>query len=309
MPPAPTPTYFQLAMSPVPSTTKPLPHNPKTPKPLLRLELRDLSLDGVHTSISCIDATCALQQCIETIFRVLYSPQCHVPTTRSVTLILRSMPGVAYTTGISIDDDHKEIHLSTDYIHGIAKDRKREEIMGVLQHEMVHCFQFNALGSAPGGLIEGIADFVRLKAGLSPPHWKREGGGDWDAGYQHTAYFLEYLDKVCGEGTVVRCNEMLRHGKYEENKFWKDCCGKTVKQLWAEYNEMLDGGKKKGNGGNRREEKMKKANLLLAEAVRLQQEAAKLITEAQEERDLVENGDEHGVQSKQEETAIAGDKQ
>jgi len=213
------------------------------------------------------------------------------------------MPGVAYTTGISIDDDHKEIHLSTDYIHGIAKDRKREEIMGVLQHEMVHCFQFNALGSAPGGLIEGIADFVRLKAGLSPPHWKREGGGDWDAGYQHTAYFLEYLDKVCGEGTVVRCNEMLRHGKYEESKFWKECCGKGVKELWAEYNEMLDGGKKKGRKGNGREEKMTRANQLLAEAVKLQQEAAKLITEAQEEREPVENGDEDKARSKRKEVA------
>lgn len=41
-------------------------------------------------------------------------------------------------------------------------------------HEMVHCWQRNAHGTAPGGLIEGIADWVRLKAGLVPPHWKRE---------------------------------------------------------------------------------------------------------------------------------------
>ncbi|KAK4405191.1 hypothetical protein Sango_0525600 [Sesamum angolense] len=32
-------------------------------------------------------------------------------------------------------------------------------------------------GQAPGGLIEGIADFVRLKAGYAPIHWVRPGQG------------------------------------------------------------------------------------------------------------------------------------
>ena len=35
--------------------------------------------------------------------------------------------------------------------------RARHEIQGVLTHEMVHCFQYNAKETCPGGLIEGIA--------------------------------------------------------------------------------------------------------------------------------------------------------
>lgn len=32
--------------------------------------------------------------------------------------------------------------------------------MGVLVHEMVHCFQYNAKGTCPGGLVEGIAGMI-----------------------------------------------------------------------------------------------------------------------------------------------------
>lgn len=152
------------------------------------------------------------------------------------------MSGVAYTTGSSLDDDHKEIHFSLDYINGILCDsptRQRDEIQGVLVHEMVHCWQWNAQGTAPGGLIEGIADFVRLKAGLDPPHWKKECGGDWDAGYQHTGYFLEWIEEKCGEGSVRRINDSLRENKYDEDRFWKGLFGKVVTELWEEYSKTF----------------------------------------------------------------------
>ena len=76
---------------------------------------------------------------------------------RSVTVYFRAMDGVAYTTGSRLDDDHKEIHFSTDYIMKIDEKRVSEEITGVLQHELVHCFQRDGKGSCPGGLVEGIA--------------------------------------------------------------------------------------------------------------------------------------------------------
>jgi hypothetical protein len=94
--------------------------------------------------------------------------------------------------------------------------------MGVLTHEMVHCYQYNAFGTCPGGLIEGIADWVRLNAQLSPPHWKKEASGKWDAGYQHTGYFLEYLENRFGTGLIRRMNEKLRIERYEEKKFWTE---------------------------------------------------------------------------------------
>jgi hypothetical protein len=145
------------------------------------------------------------------------------------------MDGVAYTVGSSLDDDHKEIHFSLKYIAGIACARQTDEIRGVLVHEMVHCWQWNGHGSAPPGLIEGIADFVRLKAGLVPPHWKPEGGGDWDAGYQHTGYFLDWLERRYGKGAVQRINERLRTGKYCEGEFWEGLFDRGVKELWNDY--------------------------------------------------------------------------
>lgn len=74
------------------------------------------------------------------------------------------MDGVAYTFG-SDDGSEKEVHFSLKHIvnsyKGDTDDKKnarvREEILGVLTHEIVHCYQYNGQGTAPGGLIEGIA--------------------------------------------------------------------------------------------------------------------------------------------------------
>lgn len=150
------------------------------------------------------------------------------------------MDGVAYTKGSDLDGDHKEIHFSLDYINGIPSARHKDEIQGVLVHEMVHCWQWNAVATAPGGLIEGIADYVRLKAGLSPPHWKKEGGGQWDAGYQHTGYFLEWIESTCGGGSVRKINHALKDKQYEEDDFWEQLFGKKVSLLWKEYEGSLD---------------------------------------------------------------------
>lgn len=148
---------------------------------------------------------------------------------------------MAYTTGSELDDDHKEIHFSLDYIRAIApQERRHDEIKGVLVHEMVHCWQGNGCGKAPSGLIEGIADFVRLKAGLSPPHWKKELGGDWDAGYQHTGYFLDWLEGKFGEGTVRRINGSLCEGEYVEKEFWRGLFGEGVRELWDEYGRSFE---------------------------------------------------------------------
>jgi len=164
------------------------------------------------------------------------------------------MGGVAYTTGKDIDDDHKEIHLSTDYIAKIPKERRKKEMLGVLRHEMVHCWQWAARGTCPGGLIEGIADWVRLKSGLVPPHWTQESDGDWDAGYQHTAYFLDYLEQRFGDGTVVKINERLRDRTYHEVDFWEMCCGRRVEKLWKEYGHSLKGEKSDERGGEPEED-------------------------------------------------------
>ncbi|TKX25116.1 hypothetical protein C1H76_2608 [Elsinoe australis] len=282
------------------------------PHPVLRVELRDLRHEATRVFLDNINAASDVANLVDTVVQILYYPskssstepaptsdsqpessrdgqkplrphpyKPHVPGTRSVTLVLRDMDGVAYTTGLELDDDHKEIHFSLSYISGVAKrfssasrstststsasqptnsatppdsspvpspsswstttsnHEVRKELLGVICHELVHCYQHNALGSAPGGLIEGMADFVRLRAGFVPPHWKREGGRKWDAGYQTTGYFLDWLEGRCGEGTVRRLNGALREKEYKKS-LWVDLFGEGVETLWGEYCKSLN---------------------------------------------------------------------
>ncbi|CAG8953941.1 hypothetical protein HYFRA_00010902 [Hymenoscyphus fraxineus] len=250
--PAPPPTGATTeATPPSPNPSSPTQSLSTTtfPLPKLRLEIRDLNHKGTPIFLTAIPPSTALQKSVQDVLKLLYiSPTTKtttVPPTRSVTLILRSMPGVAYTTGTELDPEHKEIHFSLDYIqNSIPPSRREEEIMGVLTHEMVHCYQYDAFGTCAGGLIEGVADWVRLHAGLSPPHWKKEASGKWDAGYQHTGYFLEYLERRFGKGLVRRLNEKLRIEKYQEKRFWTELCGRPVELLWADYRKSF----KKGEG-------------------------------------------------------------
>lgn len=116
---------------------------------------------------------------------------------RRVLLKLHDFEGVAYTCSSELDPLHKEIHLSVSYVAGVAHraraadapDHIRLEVQGVVTHEMVHVFQYNGKGTVPGGVIEGIADWVRQRAGVGAPHWRRERPADdapWDAGYEKT---------------------------------------------------------------------------------------------------------------------------
>ncbi|WOL16881.1 hypothetical protein Cni_G25669 [Canna indica] len=149
-----------------------------------------------------------------------------------ITLIVESMDGVAYT------NSNHEIHVSANYIAGYNGD-VRTEIVGVLYHEATHVWQWNGAGAANPGLIEGIADFVRLKAGYAPGHWVGPGGGDrWDQGYDVTARFLDYCNDLMS-GFVAQLNAKMKTGYSDD--FFLQLLGKTVDQLWADYKAKYGG--------------------------------------------------------------------
>ncbi|KAL2153302.1 hypothetical protein VTH82DRAFT_4457 [Thermothelomyces myriococcoides] len=221
------------------------------PQPKLRLKIQDLNHPGASKFLGAVNAATVLSAAVNNVLRLLYrspsDPTTTVPPTRSVTLILRDMGGVAYTIGTALDKDHKEIHFSLTYIDSIKPhSRLADEITGVLTHELVHCYQWDAKGTCPGGLIEGVADWVRLNCDLCPPHWKKETTGGWDRGYQHTAYFLQYLEERFGEGTIRRLNDKLRHHKYRGEYFWLDLFGQSVEELYSDYVKSEEGGNEEG---------------------------------------------------------------
>lgn len=260
----------------------------KIPKPRLRLRLEDARHSAAASFFGLIpDLEAVLDSALTAIVEQLYtSPrgarphnnndEDHaskapipsftplIPPTRSVTIILQDFEGVAYTNGTDLDDDHKEIHFSLSYINHVCKNDTQPlaELKGVLTHELVHCYQHTAPAEGevprpPGGLIEGIADFVRLKAGLGAAHWQKpksalDRASSWDAGYQHTAYFLSWLEDVrFGKGAIGLLNDRLLRtgylGEEEEKKedkkepgFWGDLFGVEVDVLWEEYGRYLD---------------------------------------------------------------------
>jgi hypothetical protein len=144
---------------------------------------------------------------------------------QTVNLFIDVMGGVAYAT-------NNEIHVSNDYIGNYSGDVRRE-ITGVLYHEIAHIWQWNGNGQTPGGLIEGIADFVRLKANYAPSHWVQAGQGDsWDQGYDVTAKFLDYCNGL-RNGFVAKLNKKMKTGYSAQ--YFVDLLGKTVDQLWKDY--------------------------------------------------------------------------
>ncbi|KAK7686710.1 hypothetical protein QCA50_010310 [Cerrena zonata] len=241
------PSYQPVATHYVPPPKPKIPPRPNEwPIPTLRIRVDDLNHPGAQLFFKHINPYEALKDACIASFVWLYTLETVPRHVEVIQLILRSMPGVAHTTG---SDINKEIHFSLDHIVNCAA-RAKDEIHGVLTHEVVHCYQYNGRGSAPGGLIEGIADFVRLRASFIPPHWRPRPSEKWDAGYDSTAYFLSWLEEQHGTGLIAALNLTLRDRSYED-AMWKEHTGKKVGKLWKRYCECLE-----------EDEKVKKVNML-----------------------------------------------
>ena len=80
-------------------------HDDAFPQPKLRLEIRDLDHPGAAKFLTAVNAGTVLASAVAHVQRLLYqspgNPHTTCPPTRSVTLILRDMGGVAYTTGVN----------------------------------------------------------------------------------------------------------------------------------------------------------------------------------------------------------------
>ena len=131
---------------------------------------------------------------------------------------------------------NNEIRVSDKHIQDFSGDQLKSEFNGVLYHEMTHVWQWDGNGQQDetrGGLIEGIADFVRLKANYIPAGWAQPGeGNNWYDGYSVTARFLDYCEGL-RTGFVAELNKKLKDG-YSTDFFFQ-LLGKTVDQLWTDY--------------------------------------------------------------------------
>ncbi|KAJ1295021.1 hypothetical protein BS78_01G191300 [Paspalum vaginatum] len=143
-----------------------------------------------------------------------------------VTFVVTATDGIAYTDGSTVV-------LNAGYVNNYTGD-VRAEVTGVLYHETVHVWQWGLQDyDAHWWVYEGIADFVRLRAGYAPAHWVRPGqGGSWDKGYDVTARFLDYCDSL-RPGFVAVLNAKLKNGYSDD--YFVQILGKCVQELWLEY--------------------------------------------------------------------------
>jgi hypothetical protein len=176
--------------------------------------------------IGCVYGKQALISATEFIWRLFGENDCaDRKNVQKVSLFIDDMDGVAYASD-------NEIHVSARYINGYSGDLKRE-FTGMIYHETTHIWQWDGKGLTPGGLIEGIADFVRLKAGYVPSHWVQAGKGDkWDHGYDATARFLDYCNSL-RNGFVADLNKKMKSSY--NSTFFVELLGKSVDQLWSDY--------------------------------------------------------------------------
>ena len=90
---------------------------------------------------------------------------------------------------------------------------------------------------------------MRLRAGYAPPHWVEGRGETWDAGYEATGYFLDWLEERYGYGVVKELNEVMKDRPYDE-KMFKELTGRKISKLWKLYREHLKG----NDGGDDKED-------------------------------------------------------
>uniref|UniRef100_A0A0E0M939 Basic secretory protease n=1 Tax=Oryza punctata TaxID=4537 RepID=A0A0E0M939_ORYPU len=145
----------------------------------------------------------------------------------TVVLAVRDVDGIASTLGNTIT-------LGAGYVAGITGNDFNTQVTGVLYHEVVHVWQWGLQDyAAHSWVYEGIADFVRLRAGYIAAGWVQPGqGNSWEDSYSVTARFFDYCDSV-KPGFVADLNGKLKDGYNVD--YFVQITGKTVQQLWQDY--------------------------------------------------------------------------
>ncbi|KAL5709176.1 hypothetical protein ACHQM5_019894 [Ranunculus cassubicifolius] len=168
-----------------------------------------------------------LEQASEFVWNTFKQEETQRKDIDAVNLEVESLSGIAYT-------ENNIIYLNTEYIANFSGD-VRIEIMGIIYHEATHVWQWNGNGKAPLGLIEGMADYIRLKANLAPLRWVQKGSGNrWDESYAVTAYFLDYCNELY-DGFAAALNLLMKDDYSDQ--FFVVLLGKTVDELWKDYKE------------------------------------------------------------------------
>ena len=209
-----------------------------TPEITLNLEDKNAYRSGLFLDVAGDDPEAFLQDIGRKVCRILYKEASEVRDANRLELIIRNSVGdVAWKSG-NIGDI--TIMISTDHLKNVDQAGRdvAKEIKGILFHEMTHMYQQddNDGGGADLGIIEGIADFVRIKSGYIPRGARPNKNGNWNDGYTTTAFFLVWLDEAYSDFAYELNKSMDNNdGERWTPAAFEEITGKPVNQLWQEY--------------------------------------------------------------------------
>ncbi len=146
---------------------------------------------------------------------------------RQVTMtISKTYVGVAATSGSKI-------------VGAVKWFKAHPDDVGAMVHETVHVVQHYRGRGNPGWLVEGVADYVRFfhyePGHLGPIDAQRS---HYNGSYRVTAAFLNYCLQKYDKDLVLKLNEALRNGQYDE-ALWEKMTGKTLPVLDEEWRATL----------------------------------------------------------------------
>jgi hypothetical protein len=123
----------------------------------------------------------------------------------------------------------------------------QREALGAVVHEMVHVVQNYGrvrrtqpvAASAPGWVVEGIADYVRWflyepQSGGAEITERNLAGARFDASYRVSANFLNWVTRTYDPNLVRNLNAAVREGRYDD-ALWKTWAGKSLRDLGDEW--------------------------------------------------------------------------
>lgn len=201
-------------------------------RPEVTFENLDTSESGMAVEAALGDPTEFVHAAAANVCRHLYREESEVPDVPLVVLKLEPSDGPGSIGG-------NEVTLGSTHLAGFdeASGALYEEAFGMSHFLLAHMYQHVPDG-APGWIISGKADFVRLRSGLVDPSDRSPGGG-WTDGFQTTAFFLDWLTSSDADFVYELNQRMDPGGPGYTDEIFLDLTGTELPLLWDEYQTAI----------------------------------------------------------------------
>jgi hypothetical protein len=196
----------------------------------------DLILESVNPVL-------LIEYCTKTVINLLYGDIIPNDIPTDISLRFTSKPiinAMAYAIGNGIEYNISAL-LATYNNMGKDITKIKNEMIGVMMHEITHVFQY---GKYTNQLyVEGIAEYVRMKSSFVEgwPEEKENGSSTFNVPYGGVpAYFLVWLNKMY-PGIIKKLNLSFRDTFDVSSVISKvtNSSYNTIDELWLEYQKTL----------------------------------------------------------------------